>query len=239
MRFLKFALASIFLHLSQPSAWNQAEPHVWFAPLGIGVALIAWFGPRMLLLVAADSLFVSFQAYLLSASPDYTFLWMAIPRAALEAGEVGAAWWCYHRLAHGRRSLDDLRSATLFLFLVPGLVGGVFTFVDVLSMSRGGPIGTAVTASVAELVVMSCPWRNDSDAILASVLTPLLVQRGLVPRDPSCKGELNVFTDRLRRGDCLEIAGLAIGTCLVGLVLLRRPQAAGKWPAGNWACLFC
>ena len=178
---------------------------------------LAWFGPRVLLLVAADSLLVSFQALLLSGDWDSTLLVMAVLRASLETGEVWFAWWCYHRQARGSRSLDDLRSATLFLLLIPGLVIGVFSLgFDVLSLWSGDWHGLSLLQRWTALWVSRALGVMTLTPFLLSVLTPLLVQRGLVSRDSSCDGDLCVFTDRLGWGDWLEMAGLALATCLVG-----------------------
>ena len=230
---LTLLLAALLLHLSHLSCWHQPEPHVWFAPLGIGIALLAWFGPRVLLLVAADSILVSLQALLLSGDWDTTLLVMAVLRAGLEAGEVWVAWWCYHRLARGSRSLDDLRSATLFLFLVPGLVVGVFSLqFAALSLWSGDWLGLALLQRWTALWVSQALGVMTLTPFLLSVLTPLLVRRGLVSQDSSGVGDLCVFSERLTWETGSKWPVWLWPRVWLEYCCCARP-VAGKWLAGN------
>src|SRR5947209_4571129 len=120
----------LLLHASNPLAWGQAPPALWVPAAGIGLALIAWFGPRAALLIALDGLLVALQAHLTGSLPARGGPWhglgLAVGDGLLRALELALAWWLYHRVARGARLLSDPRSAVLFLFLVPGAVTGLF-----------------------------------------------------------------------------------------------------------------
>src|SRR4051794_28136626 len=59
----------LLLHVLHPLTWGVARPSLWFPPAGLGLALVAWFGPRGALLVLVDGLLVGLQAYLLGQLP--------------------------------------------------------------------------------------------------------------------------------------------------------------------------
>src|SRR5262249_6653119 len=113
----------LLLHISHPLTWGQEGPGLWFAPVGLGLALTAWLGWRALALIAVDGLLVQLLAF--GTVPQQS-LPGAILQATLLAAEVGCAWWLYHVMAGGARQLDSPQSATLFLLLVPGLVAACF-----------------------------------------------------------------------------------------------------------------
>src|SRR3954454_24766364 len=54
----------LLLHLGNPLAWRHPVPMWWFPPVGIGLVLVAWLGPRALALIFADTLLVALQARL-------------------------------------------------------------------------------------------------------------------------------------------------------------------------------
>src|SRR5262245_37303864 len=41
-----FLSALLLLHATNPLAWGRFDSALWFPPTGLGLALIAWFGPR-------------------------------------------------------------------------------------------------------------------------------------------------------------------------------------------------
>src|SRR5262245_49668222 len=115
----------LLLHLTNPLAWGSSRPALWFPPAGIGLVLVAWFGPRAALLVLVDGLLLILQGVLLGWLPNPAAIPSGVGLAAadvvLAAGAGPVAWSFYHRRGRGARSLGDPRSAMLFLFLVPGL----------------------------------------------------------------------------------------------------------------------
>ena len=119
-RWLLAAMGLLLLDIVHPLTWGSERTPMFFAPIGLGLALLAWLGYRLLPLMAVNLVLVQ----ILFRSQDTT-IWQGIVEALLTTIEVGAGWWCYQR-AGGTRRLDDPRSTTLFLLLVPGLFGGLF-----------------------------------------------------------------------------------------------------------------
>ena len=39
-------LGLLLLHLGNPLAWRHTLPDWWFPPVGVGLVLVAWLGPR-------------------------------------------------------------------------------------------------------------------------------------------------------------------------------------------------
>src|SRR5205823_1889395 len=111
----------VVLHLGNPATWDASVPALWLPSLGLGLALTFWLGPWGALLAAADQLLVR----LLSGAGDANSLVPAIADAALTGGELLLAWWWYVVLAEGRLQVDEPRSATAFLLLVPGAALGL------------------------------------------------------------------------------------------------------------------
>ncbi len=229
-RGLLIAAALVLLHLTHPLTWGRSVPDVWFAPVGIGIALVAWFGPRILWLVIADSLLVALQTQLTGAVATRNVLAGTGLEAILNAAEAWAAWWCYHRLARGSRNLDDPRSATLFLFLVPGLVVGCFAGLRALGFWLSDPAGQSFVYWLGSFWLSSALGVLGMTPFLLVMVTPLLCRLGLVRRGFANCDDLAVFSTQLTLGDCLEIGGLALGTSILGLMLLK--PTAGQDMAG-------
>jgi PAS domain S-box-containing protein len=233
------------LHLTHPLAWGALPPNAWFPPAGIGLALVAWFGPRLAWLIAADGVLVVLQALLLSGfapGPAAPLLALTAADALLGAAGLALGWWLYHHLAEGARTFGDPRSAVLFLFLVPGaaavtaaaghaaagwaLGGGSFV----------GMLGDWWLAWVLGLMALAPP--------LLVLGTPWLVRRSLaqpevVPARPvhgagGTEWVLRwpVAIERLGRGDAVEIAGLALGATACSLLALFQGATQPDGPAG-------
>ncbi len=105
----------LLLVLSHPRLWNPHSDGLYFAPLGVGLALIAWLGSFAAIFVAVVLLAVRLVTP--DPSTPAVILWL---EPLLSAGTLALGWWCYRRRAHGARQLDDPRSATVFLILIPG-----------------------------------------------------------------------------------------------------------------------
>src|SRR6516164_5602200 len=50
--------ALALLHAANPAAWGDRAPHLWVPAAGLGLCLVAWFGPRAAALVAVSQLLV-------------------------------------------------------------------------------------------------------------------------------------------------------------------------------------
>src|SRR5665213_2057031 len=124
------ALAGVLLlYLTNPTAVTGL-PGLWAPSAGLGLVLVAWFGPRAALLIIGAGLLAVLQADLIrvffGGRVDVTADSMTVANAVLEAAEVLAAWWAYRRLGGGARALNDPQSAVLFVLVVPGLTAVLF-----------------------------------------------------------------------------------------------------------------
>ncbi|HXG11244.1 MAG TPA: PAS domain S-box protein [Gemmataceae bacterium] len=238
------AAGLLCLHLGHVLAWQREMPYLWFPPAGIGLALVAWLGGRGVLLVVLDGLLALLHRYLVGghAVPGG---WPGLAADAwgvgLNALEALAGWWLYHHAARGTRRLVDPRSAILFVFLVPGLTAGLFALLRALPLWLIG----AEAVGLGQLAVMI--WISRALGIMSLapallvVVTPWLVRHGLaaeeMPRDPQQRG----FPEptRLLRGDVIELAGLALGAGLLGLLLVHSHGKEGSgWQLWGVALLI-
>jgi hypothetical protein len=100
-RKIGFSLAALAgLHFLQPSAWGLTAPALWLPVAGLGLALVAWFGPLAALLVLVDGVLVALQGWLLG-TVDGWGAWTAVGDGLLLAAALPAGWWFYHHV--GRR----------------------------------------------------------------------------------------------------------------------------------------
>jgi len=195
-----------------------------FAPLGIGLALTAWLGYRIvpgiaLVLVIVQTCF----------RPDRNTIWQAAADALLTSAEIGSGWWCY-RQAGGTRRLDDPRSTTLFLLVVPGLFAGVFA---VLQTLNGFDLPSSEDFNQSALGL----WIGNILGIVAvappllAIGTPWLVHYRLAFAEPT--EPRFVVHPRLTwtTGDVLETLGLAIGAGVLGamLAVLHVSEPVTHW----------
>src|SRR5262249_47055097 len=66
--------ALLLLHVTHPLAWGQAARGLWFPAAGVGLAVLAWRGPRGVILLLTSEALVFLQALLLgtlSASANW------------------------------------------------------------------------------------------------------------------------------------------------------------------------
>ncbi len=218
----------VLLHLTHPLAWGALPPDSWFPPAGVGLALVAWLGPRLAWLVAIDGLLVVLQALLLRGfvfGSDGPLLALAAADALLGAAWLVLGWWLYHQLAEGARTFSDPRSAILFLFLVPG-VAGILAASGHAAVSRA--LGLGDGSFVGPLMDWWLAWVLGLMALGVPLLvlgTPWLVRCGLArpeavsTRPERTEGVLRwpVAVERLGRGDWMEIAALALGATAFSL----------------------
>jgi PAS domain S-box-containing protein len=221
-RWILAALGAALMTVAHPLLWQPEGHGLWFAPLGLGLVLIAWLGPRFTPLVIGQFVL----ARLLLPHAEGGFL-TAVLDGALSGAAVVLGWWCYHDQAGGARRLDDPRSATLFLLLVPGLAAWALAMLRVL-LRHGVPAD--YLARVLDL------WLTQGLGILA--LAPMLLAVG-TPWVVYYRWALPERTDppfqthpRLAwtTGEVLETVGLALGAAMLGGVL-ASVHATG---ATNW-----
>jgi PAS domain S-box-containing protein len=234
-RWLLAVAGLVLLHLVQPLAWGGSPPDLWFAPLGLGLALVAWLGPRAALLVVLDRLLVGLQALLQGTPAGWGDGGMALAghgwEALLDGGEVLAAWWCYRKLGQGSiQSLQDPRCAMMFLLLVPGAVIGAFAVLHVLP-----PWLLGLTPGAFGPALGSC-WFARAVGILVvtpsllALFTPTLIRYDLV--QPSLAADTRSWEPlRRMRGDWIEVAGLALAAGLFEVLVV---VAYGRQELRDW-----
>ncbi len=96
---------------------------IWLPGLGLGIALVAWLGWLIVPFLAADLVLLAVVRWIEGDTP----LPLGLTDAALHGGLIVISWWLYHHVAGGSRWLDDPRSATIFLLLVPGVIAALLT----------------------------------------------------------------------------------------------------------------
>ena len=127
------------LHLC--AHWSGQEDGLWLPGLGLGLALVAWLGLAIVPLLALD--LVLTRLGFASEHPTIRL----VADGVLLAAEMGLSWWVYAHLARGSRRLEDPRSATVFLILVPGAVAAAMASIQALYWGwTAGPDGTFLDA---------------------------------------------------------------------------------------------
>jgi PAS domain S-box-containing protein len=225
-RWLVAVIGLLVLGCSHPVTWHAWHSRMLFAPLGLGLALTAWLGYSILpgIILVLLILQTSFR-------PEGTSFWQFAADALLTGAEIGFSWWFYRR-AGGTRQLNDPRSATAFLLIVPGLVSGLFAALQALN-AHGWQSIDSFSRYVLSL------WVGRDLGIVAvappllAVATPWLVHYRLASPEPS-EPRFAVhprFTWTM--GEVVETVGLAIGAGVLSVLLavlhIDDPQAHWHW----------
>ena len=217
----------LLLVLTHPRVWYPQSDGLFFAPLGIGLALIAWLGFRAAGLVAVVLLAIGLWRH--NPTTPLPIVWL---EPLLSTAALALAWWCYRERGQGARQLDDPHSATVFLILVPGVFLGLLALALALLHYAWQPEQVDWGALTAGL------WLNRALGVVALappllvVATPWLVHFGLADADLR---ENRLHTERLLRwrlDEGIEIAGLCVGAGVLGLVLAALH---GRELSNNWA----
>jgi ubiquinone/menaquinone biosynthesis C-methylase UbiE/PAS domain-containing protein len=198
------------------------EDGLWFAPIGIGLVLIAWLGSWMVPLLFADFLLVR----LLPGRQGHP-----LADSAIFALQAGVSWWCYAYIARERRRLDHPRSAITFLILVPGALAGIFACGQTLVWKELGIDKDFWTTALAV-------WRSHALGImilapaLLALLTPVWVDLGWTWKEAPEAGAVPATRLDWTWGERIEIAGLALTAGVLGvlLALLQVRERTTSWP---------
>ncbi|MBI2807139.1 MAG: PAS domain S-box protein [Planctomycetes bacterium] len=203
-------------------AWlgQGGETGIWLPGLGLGIVLASWLGWRILPVLTLDLLLARWQV------SDGNFIAVLADSLVLSV-HITLAWWLYHRVAHASRWLDDPRSATIFLILVPGVLGGAASVIQALlwapSLASDSPFwvlaGSTWLARMTGILVLV--------PVLIVVATPILLRHRLLDFELPA----DVFGQRdgvvSRFGDGIELVGLTLSTTLLAsLLLLSHVHAA-------------
>ncbi|MFO0880162.1 MAG: PAS domain S-box protein [Gemmataceae bacterium] len=126
----------LLLYLVNPATWHGPALPVWSPPAGLTFILVAWFGWRTALsaTLTATGLLLLQQGLTsawLGVVDGRGLVWIATD-GVLTLLEAFLAWWLYHQIGRGKVDLNDPRSATLFILLVPGLAAAGAALVRLL-----------------------------------------------------------------------------------------------------------
>ena len=235
-------LAVALLHLTSPAAWGDF-PGLWAPAAGLGLVLIAWFGPRAGWLIFAAAVLAVVQVAIVGVLATGQVDTAAVGRTTgvglLGTAEVLAAWWAYRRLGHGARGLTDPRSAVVFVLLAPGATAAVFAASRALMESALLADWDAFPQRLVQF------WLSRSLGLLAvappllTAATPWLVRRGIVKPDVMTERQFahasHAGAEPLTRGDWVELIGLALGAGLMAFLLSvshGRQELEGWQPWG-------
>jgi len=194
----------------------------WFAPLGIGLALTAWLGLWFVVLLAADFFILQMALGDQNRMGDSVLLGL----------QIASSWWCYARLARGARTLDDPRSAVVFLLLVPGALAGLFAGYQAFIWSGSeGQFRSDFWSTLGTL------WRGRALGImiltpaLLAILTPVWVARGWIQREAREPGTVAALPRDWTWGEAVEVIGLASAGGVLGVVVavLQVRQGVTSW----------
>jgi PAS domain-containing protein len=206
---LLIVVGLVVFHLSLLGP-GDAE-YVWVPGTGIAIALTAWTGLVTVIPLGIDYLIVE-----LIGAATWT---VPVLNALIFSSQIALSWWCYHRLALGTRRLEDPRSATIFLILVPGglaLFAALFTAlawqIAAATQEPFWALTTKLWISRALGILVLVP-------ALLVVVTPLLVRAALVEPEPPAKQPGGLGLADWTFGEFLEVSGLSIATALLGVVL--------------------
>jgi PAS domain-containing protein len=210
--------------LSASVVFAGREDGLWFAPIGIGLALTAWLGLWMVPLIFADFLLLRL------ATGEWGY---ALADSILLAFQVGLSWWCYAQVARSKRGLDDPRSTMVFLILVPGGLAALFAMCQTLVWIR---LGTQTDFWATVLPV----WRSHALGImvlvpaLLTILTPLWVEQGWTRKEATQAGAVPDEPVDWTLGERIEVAGLALAAGILGVVLALLQARLGFTSWSLW-----
>jgi PAS domain S-box-containing protein len=204
------------------------ETGYWLPGLGLGIALVSWLGWRILPVLSLVLLLVRSLTH---ANPRPAII---LGDTVLHTLQIGISWWLYHHVARGSRWLDDPRSATIFLILVPG---GLSAFAGLIQASYHDASGT-IWMSAAQLWLSRMVGVLVVVPFLLATCTPILLRHRLVDLElpPAFFGERESGISRV--GDRIELAGLTFATSVLAVLLLwtHAQDSDAKWTL--WAsCL--
>lgn len=205
------------------------EDHLWLPGLGVGIALFARLGARVLPWLALDLM-------LLTLGRGDRPWGLALLDGGLLTAEIALSWQVYRSVLRGARRLGDPRSAAVFLIFVPGVLAALFALVQAL-------LWVVLRTDVPALApLLGTLWMGRALGIL-TVLPALLVIGAALPRSPEAQTEDDGWAVEPSRdwtvGEALEVVGLCAGNVALTL-LLTWWQLDGRVPGWTFwgVCLL-
>ncbi|MGF1580406.1 MAG: ATP-binding protein [Gemmataceae bacterium] len=162
---LPLGLSFCLVCVSHPVLWHSQGTTLWFPPIGIGFALVAWCGNRTIAVI----LLGVFTARLLAGfvhgtNPfeDPIPLWLDLSVLGVE---LFGGWWVYRRFGGSALRVREPRSATFFLLIIP-----------ISTVAFGSALQTAVINPSDFFDSFAYQWLGKAVGIMA--LTPTLLVFG-------------------------------------------------------------
>lgn len=211
-RALLAGLGLVAFHLCQ--VLSGTAEGLWLPAMGVGLALTAWVGYPMVILLAMDSV----VAHIILRSDRSIAL--ASLDGLLQAGEIGLAWWLFRELARGNRRLEDPRSATVFLLIVPGVVAATFAGAQAWFWRAAGVMDQEVGPLTGALWISRILGILTLTPFMLVAITPQLIRlRAIGPDGPSALPG-GVHPDDWTSGELIESGGLCVGSAILSIVLV-------------------
>jgi PAS domain S-box-containing protein len=221
----------VLFHIAWQGEGN--ETGFWLPGLGLGIALISWVGWRILPVLMLDL----FLARLLAAwGSDQTY-GLILANTLLHGAQIGLSWWLYHCVLRGSRWLDDPRSATEFLIVIPGVLSALAAVVQGIVWRSLQPADESVWPLIAVLWLSRMVGTLVVLPFLLVVVTPLLLRWRLVTVDMPTAFFGETLASLPRRGEWIELIGLTFATTVLAQLLLQAHllnNMGGTWTL--WGC---
>jgi PAS domain S-box-containing protein len=226
-RWLAAALGLGLFHLCFWLAGRQDG--LWLPGLGLGIVLVAWFGYRVTPLLAIDLFLLSWLSAPERGAVHHTL------DALLLTAQIALSWWCYADLAKGSRGLEDPRSATSFLIIVPGALSALFALAQTLAWMAQTPaptqgfwelastLGISRTLGVLTLAPLLLVWGTPGLRRWGAIEPPKSTQRSVLPVEPADDW-----------GEAIELLGLGLGNVILTLALVTMQITRGYPGWGLW-----
>ncbi len=193
--YITLPLAFVIFHLGTQASlyFKVAAPGaaLWYWPIPLGLILIQWWGPKVLLPLYLNAA--------VSAGLWGLPHWQFWPIYALpETGQVFLSWWLFKHLYQGLPWLPDFKNQQRFLIwgiFVPSLIGNLWLQLQFLLLGDISPTGIAatfVTTWVADLLgnlVVALP--------LLCFVTPIVEKAGLSLTNSGQRANLGARLDWL------------------------------------------
>jgi signal transduction histidine kinase/integral membrane sensor domain MASE1 len=211
------------------------EDGLWLPGVGVGLALVAWLGQGIVPFIAL----ALFLAKIISPGDQAPS--QILVDSLLTAWELGLSWWLYASVAKGTRRLEDPRSATVFLLLVPGALAAATASVQALYwgwLSAAGTEKEFWTLAGGLWISRALGLLTLTPPLLV-VVTPFLVRNRLVQPEPPARlpggSELQDWT----WGETIETVGLCVGAGILAVVLgVAAHQSRPGWSLWGFSLLL-
>ncbi len=216
------------------SRYAGKEEELWLPGFGVGLVLVAWLGQGMVPLLAV-ALYLA-RGFFRVDHPPIRILGDSL----LPAIEMGLSWWVYAQVAKGTRRLEDPRSATVFLILVPGALAAAGASIQALYWGWDAGATASFWEQVSRLWISRALGILTIAPPLLVVATPYLIRYGLTRPEPAIKLPGGTAPPDWTWGEVIETTGLCLGTGILApvLVFMQTRQGSPAWTLWGFSLLL-